>query len=124
MHRGARTVPLRCLGGPPPSPPHPGLGYEVLESDYKNEDGSKVASCRPRTPPRRHYCEELDLYRQMMRLKQMYNHCAAHETNRISVTEARQFLIEVPSCGSPVMPTTPLSAAHSTPLAVWTQGAR
>lgn len=69
---------------------------KVLESDYKNEDGSKVTSCRPRTPPRRHYVEELDLYRQMVRMKEMYQYCVAHDSNRIGVCEARDFLIE---CG-------------------------
>jgi len=69
---------------------------KVLESDYQNSDGTNVTSCRPKTPPRRHYAEELDLYRQMVRIKQMYDYCAAHETNRVCVDEARNFLIE---CG-------------------------
>jgi len=70
------------------------LSGKVLEADYIHDDGSNVTSCRPRTPPRRHYAEELDLYRQMVRLKEMYAYCVAHDSNRIGVCEARDFLIE------------------------------
>ena len=62
---------------------------KVLESDYKNEDGSKVTSCRPRTPPRRHYVEELDLYRQMVRMKEMYQYCVAHDSNQLQSVRFR-----------------------------------
>jgi len=68
----------------------------VLEADYYEADGTNVNSCRPKTPPRRHYIEQLDLYRQMVRLKQMYDFCSTQTSNRISVDEARNFLME---CG-------------------------
>jgi len=69
---------------------------KVLESDYKTEDGQAVTSCRPKTPERRNYMEQLDLYRQMVRLKEMYSYCCKNTTNRITVDEAREFLEE---CG-------------------------
>jgi len=69
---------------------------KVLESDYQTEDGQAVTSCRPQTPPRRHYQEQHDLYRQMVRLKEMYSYCCKACANRITVDEARDFLEE---CG-------------------------
>lgn len=70
---------------------------KVLEADYVDENGDNAAkSCRPKTPPKRHFVEQHDLYRQMVRLKEMYSYTCSAAGNRINVDEARDYLLE---CG-------------------------
>merc|ERR1719506_577429 len=44
---------------------------KVIESDYVSATGQKM-SVRPKTPPRRTYPGQVSLYRQMIRLKEMF----------------------------------------------------
>jgi len=69
---------------------------KVMEADYKTKDGEQAGSVRPKTPPRREFPEQVDLYRQMLRLKEMYQHVDEDAQNTVGPIEVRDFLME---CG-------------------------
>jgi len=68
---------------------------KVIESDYKSATGKKM-SVRPRTPPRRMYPGQVTLYRQMLRLKEMFLFSDEDDTHALGEEELSDFLVE---CG-------------------------
>lgn len=66
---------------------------KVIESDYKSATGQKM-SVRPRTPPRRTYPGQVSLYRQMIRLKEMFSFHDEDDTHTLSPDEIAAFLVE------------------------------
>jgi len=68
---------------------------KVFESDYKTATGKKI-SVRPATPPRRMYPGQVTLYRQMLRLKEMFKFNDEDDTHSLGPDELTFFLKE---CG-------------------------
>jgi len=66
---------------------------KVIESDYKSATG-KTMSVRPKTPPRRTYPGQVTLYRQMLRLKEMFKFNDEDDTHSLGADEIVKFLTE------------------------------